>query len=1066
MVRVKIQTCFLVLALIFTMVLLWVPGSSTGSTVIIADIDSNTTWTKAGGPYLVALNIHVKNSNTLTIQPGTNVRFAEGVSITVDMGAKLLAKGNETAGFIIFNATDEQYTWNGIVLQSSGNEIVGCNFSQGNPGILVFSSNNIIENCTFTDSPKGITIQSQDNTILNSTFKDGVTTGISLAFSLFNTIENCKMYGVQTGIDLSSSSHNNNINSSFFLGGDTSISIDASKDNRINDSAMLNNKYCIQVTGNSQGNSIRNSTMLVSTEYVIKTSQAFDASSNFWGILDDAKIASLISGAVVRSNPLATDPVGINLPTISTATTWSTNQQLVGGLLVTSNLVVNGAKVTFADPDGYNFIYVTGSLILRGATVDNTEESCTIFYAPGSTGEITDSNLANGFTILGFTPDLPITGSTFTNGTSAIVLRGSDGTEISDCEFQENSIAVKTTTSKNLVIKDNTLGDGINLNGADSSQITGNQFDTGYLILTSSNLCGVSQNNFSNYNSRSVLVSSSSKNLITDNVFYNNREGIRINPGSSYNNITYNDFNKNLDAPVYILSSDMNYIYHNNFYSSFLFSSIDNGQNYWNNSMMEGNYWSEYKGVDDGSDDRVLGDGIGDTIIPFMSVDSYPFINPFGWLLPKTPLMLPFTDAVDIDGTYNVSWESSENSLSYIVQESTVNNFATFGVVYNRTGNQVTITGQEKARYYYRVLGVNDLGNSSWSNIISILVNKMPTADNEPVEVRFDEDAFAESVLNLSTVFSDPDGDLLLYSYDEPENMTIEVHDNGFLDASSAESNWFGEEDVKFYATDGMFTVNKTIKFVVDPLNDPPGIPSIALTPGNTYLLYWELTNLSASCTDIDTDQADLTFTWFSNISGFLYEGAELLNLDLDAGVHLITLNASDGDYSKEASIEITKQKRPYVPPITDDDDTEDNTGTVVAVLVVLGAIILILAGAIIYFMMRRKAIEKAEELSKEQAEVEKEAKIKKIKKVKTVEPIPGEEGDLMPGEEMPEMGLPDEEEIGPVGPVMEEDGLGADGDISPDEKQKMLDELDELLFADEISEEDYIQRVNEIENM
>ena len=43
---------------------------------------------------------------------------------------------------------------------------------------------------------------------------------------------------------------------------------------------------------------------------------------------------------------------------------------------------------------------------------------------------------------------------------------------------------------------------------------------------------------------------------------------------------------------------------------------------------MKGNYWAGYTGLDDGSNGRVAGDGVGDTDLSFIGLDNYPLINP------------------------------------------------------------------------------------------------------------------------------------------------------------------------------------------------------------------------------------------------------------------------------------------------------------------------------------------------------------------------------------------------------------------------------------------------------
>lgn len=89
---------------------------------------------------------------------------------------------------------------------------------------------------------------------------------------------------------------------------------------------------------------------------------------------------------------------------------------------------------------------------------------------------------------------------------------------------------------------------------------------------------------------------------------------------------------------LYLYNSSNNLIFHNN-----LMDTINNAydtnpaKNDWYHPvLLEGNYWCDYTGLDDGSGTgkhALAGDGIGDTDIPHPAEDHdfYPFINESLW---------------------------------------------------------------------------------------------------------------------------------------------------------------------------------------------------------------------------------------------------------------------------------------------------------------------------------------------------------------------------------------------------------------------------------------------------
>ena len=142
-------------------------------------------------------------------------------------------------------------------------------------------------------------------------------------------------------------------------------------------------------------------------------------------------------------------------------------------------------------------------------------------------------------------------------------------------------------------------------------------------------------------------------NSIIGNSLTNNKHGLAVSiqgPGSNNriigNNITENWPNGGLAGwGVIDLRGGAinNEIYHNNIINEYKPQALDAdpANNHWfHPELFEGNYWSDYLGVDDGTGiyawdtsgkHAIPGDGIGDTDLPHPTTDYdfYPFVAPF-----------------------------------------------------------------------------------------------------------------------------------------------------------------------------------------------------------------------------------------------------------------------------------------------------------------------------------------------------------------------------------------------------------------------------------------------------
>ncbi|MCK5561445.1 MAG: right-handed parallel beta-helix repeat-containing protein, partial [Thermoplasmata archaeon] len=134
---------------------------------------------------------------------------------------------------------------------------------------------------------------------------------------------------------------------------------------------------------------------------------------------------------------------------------------------------------------------------------------------------------------------------------------------------------------------------------------------------------------------------------IINNSLISNRHGIQIRPGADHTirNNTFK-FNTNVGLTAY-LAPDLNIVnnsfysnkkginlgvcagslvYHNNFFKNEIsvFDSTPWDTNWYHPGLLEGNYWSDYFGVDDGSGFKhhtIAGDDIGDTLVPHLGPD-------------------------------------------------------------------------------------------------------------------------------------------------------------------------------------------------------------------------------------------------------------------------------------------------------------------------------------------------------------------------------------------------------------------------------------------------------------
>ncbi len=133
-----------------------------------------------------------------------------------------------------------------------------------------------------------------------------------------------------------------------------------------------------------------------------------------------------------------------------------------------------------------------------------------------------------------------------------------------------------------------------------------------------------------------VLLSWADNNVVSENNLNSSYCDIHVQYSCSYNEIWGNTLTSDVNC-IFVQGSGKNLIYHNNILGNYP-ELTDCGENFWYHpDLLEGNYWIDYPGIDDGSGSgkhAIANDGIGDTNIPYpiipwpgIGLDYYPLTN-------------------------------------------------------------------------------------------------------------------------------------------------------------------------------------------------------------------------------------------------------------------------------------------------------------------------------------------------------------------------------------------------------------------------------------------------------
>lgn len=282
-------------------------GTARADTILTGGLVVNQTWTPAGSPYVVQGDLIVPQFASLTIEPGTVVRFDDGdlqISGIDNIRAELTINGtlNATgtaAQPILFEANSgtSPSTWYGIVVsgQAASATIQHVQIRHAARGIRSQAPGNVLQltQSSLSDNVVGLHIEAGTPTIDVVVVRNQTGDGVWVTGNASPTLSNCLIHSnAQSGVNFDMSSGSNTAvihQCTIHANGNRGISVRANSGASINatirNSNITNNQYGIE-----RASSLGAAT--VSVQY-----------SNVWGHVINFLSASAGTGTF-SANPL------------------------------------------------------------------------------------------------------------------------------------------------------------------------------------------------------------------------------------------------------------------------------------------------------------------------------------------------------------------------------------------------------------------------------------------------------------------------------------------------------------------------------------------------------------------------------------------------------------------------------------------------------------------------------------------------------------------------------------------------------------------------------------------